>query len=184
MKEPIRSLLLLLALTLAHGCGATSSPTQRGWEQSTSTADDFLKRYDRLSSRIVSLCSKMTQRQLDWRPTPAVKSMIEVLGHLNATQWRLASFTGTAVPSDLDLKALEKLTEKSAVLTALKRSNAHARATVAALDNAAMERSAEVWGRPSTVRFAVLLIVAHQAEHLGQAIAYGRSQGVVPPWSR
>jgi uncharacterized damage-inducible protein DinB len=31
---------------------------------------------------------------------------------------------------------------------------------------------------------ALMLILTDQHEHLGQSIAYARSNGVVPPWSK
>jgi hypothetical protein len=41
-----------------------------------------------------------------------------------------------------------------------------------------------VFGRPSTRRATWIFAVAHLHEHLGQLIAYARSNSVVPPWSR
>jgi hypothetical protein len=42
----------------------------------------------------------------------------------------------------------------------------------------------EVFGRPSTRRATWIFAVAHLHEHLGQLIAYARTNNVVPPWSR
>ena len=41
----------------------------------------------------------------------------------------------------------------------------------------------EVFGRPTNVRGFLMLMQTHLHEHLGQSIAYARTQGVVPPWS-
>jgi uncharacterized damage-inducible protein DinB len=40
-----------------------------------------------------------------------------------------------------------------------------------------------VFGQDATKRNVLTLLVAHMHEHLGQAIAYARINGVVPPWS-
>jgi uncharacterized damage-inducible protein DinB len=33
------------------------------------------------------------------------------------------------------------------------------------------------------MRSALLVLLSHMHEHLGQSIAYARMQGVVPPWT-
>lgn len=40
------------------------------------------------------------------------------------------------------------------------------------------------FGPPMKKRDALLVLVSHSHEHLGQLIAYGRSNDVVPPWSQ
>ena len=42
----------------------------------------------------------------------------------------------------------------------------------------------KLFGRDMTKQAAVMLILEDQHEHLGQSIAYARTNGVVPPWSK
>jgi len=42
----------------------------------------------------------------------------------------------------------------------------------------------KLFGRDWTKQDAVMHILEDQHEHLGQSIAYARSNGVVPPWSK
>ena len=50
--------------------------------------------------------------------------------------------------------------------------------------DADLTKMTRLYGR-DVAQWAVLLqLVAHLNEHLGQSIAYARSNGVVPPWSR
>jgi hypothetical protein len=53
-----------------------------------------------------------------------------------------------------------------------------------AADEAALAKQIELFGMKSSVRGAYLLLLSHAHEHLGQAIAYSRSNGIVPPWSK
>jgi hypothetical protein len=47
-----------------------------------------------------------------------------------------------------------------------------------------LSKSTLLYGR-TVPRWAVMIqLVAHMNEHLGQSIAYARSNNVVPPWSR
>jgi uncharacterized damage-inducible protein DinB len=40
-----------------------------------------------------------------------------------------------------------------------------------------------MFGQPASKRRMLILLVTHMHEHLGQSIAYARTNGVVPPWS-
>jgi uncharacterized damage-inducible protein DinB len=51
------------------------------------------------------------------------------------------------------------------------------------VENARLDDGTKLFGRDTTVRAAMLLYVTHMHEHLGQLVAYARSNGVVPPWS-
>ena len=52
------------------------------------------------------------------------------------------------------------------------------------LSDEQLMQSVNVFGRQTNWMGAVLLLQTHSHEHLGQAIAYARSNGVVPPWSQ
>jgi uncharacterized damage-inducible protein DinB len=46
-----------------------------------------------------------------------------------------------------------------------------------------LDDAADLFGWQATKRAALTGMVAHMHEHLGQAIAYARMNGVMPPWS-
>ena len=45
-------------------------------------------------------------------------------------------------------------------------------------------RHVKLFGEEMTKQEAVMLILEDQHEHLGQSIAYARTNGVIPPWSK
>ena len=47
-----------------------------------------------------------------------------------------------------------------------------------------MQAPVKLFGEDMTKQGAVMVILEDQHEHLGQSIAYARSNGVVPPWSK
>jgi hypothetical protein len=51
------------------------------------------------------------------------------------------------------------------------------------LSAADADKPVKLFGRESSTRNAVLFLLEHLSEHLGQSIAYARTNGVVPPWS-
>ncbi len=68
-----------------------------------------------------------------------------------------------------------------ALRPSLKDSFAHMRQAVLNMPDSAVETQLDWFGAKSTYRGAMLFIIRHNAEHLGQAIAYARINGIVPP---
>ena len=50
--------------------------------------------------------------------------------------------------------------------------------------SAKMGEQVKLFGQPFTMQRAWILGTTHLHEHLGQLIAYARTNGVKPPWSR
>jgi uncharacterized damage-inducible protein DinB len=46
-----------------------------------------------------------------------------------------------------------------------------------------LEKQVKMFGNMVTERQALFVMATHAHEHLGQSIAYARTNGVVPPWS-
>jgi uncharacterized damage-inducible protein DinB len=50
--------------------------------------------------------------------------------------------------------------------------------------DARLDEKIDLFGTSTTVRGLWILTTTHMHEHLGQLVAYARSNGIVPPWSR
>ena len=79
---------------------------------------------------------------------------------------------------------LRTLSDKAAVLEHLNKGFAHAKSTLEALDPAAMTARRKVMGQDMSVVQAAGAIAGDLHEHLGQMIAYARTNRIVPPWSK
>ena len=91
---------------------------------------------------------------------------------------------GIASPAGVGLDSLERMTSKDAIVAILEQSEAHVRNSVTAMSDEQLTKPTTLYGR-TVPQWAVLFqLVAHMNEHLGQSIAYARSNGVVPPWSQ
>jgi uncharacterized damage-inducible protein DinB len=120
-----------------------------------------------------------------WRPADGVRSAGEVFMHVAAANYGLPTFWGVAAPEGFAFPTYEKsLTAKADIQKALADSFAHMKKSLEAADEAALAKQIELFGMKSSVRGAYLLLLSHAHEHLGQAIAYSRSNGIVPPWSK
>ena len=134
--------------------------------------------------KFTRLADAIPAEKYTWRPAPDVRSFAEVFLHVSAANYNLYNLVGTAPPAGLDLKNIEKsTTDKAKVIAIMKESFAHAKQAIKAMPDADLEKSMDWFGGKNTERGALLFIVRHGAEHLGQSIAYARMAGVVPPWT-
>jgi uncharacterized damage-inducible protein DinB len=67
---------------------------------------------------------------------------------------------------------------------ALKTSYAKLQQTIAGLSDGDLKAPVKIFGKDMTKEGAVRYLFGDQHEHLGQSIAYARTNGVVPPWSK
>ena len=61
--------------------------------------------------------------------------------------------------------------------------NANVQRAIEGLSDADLKTPVKLFGRDMTKEDAVRFLFGDQHEHLGQSIAYARSNGVTPPWS-
>jgi uncharacterized damage-inducible protein DinB len=152
----------------------------------------YLTDMDTLHSKILALANAIPADKYSWRPAAGVRSVSEVLMHVVSEwyHWAPASIGGKA-PADFPaarpelmakLQGLEKTTAKADVLDALNKSWAHCKAQLSGADPASITGKYKPWGM--TVDAAALAMSGDLHEHLGQLIAYARSVGVKPPWSK
>ncbi|MGM0577370.1 MAG: DinB family protein [Myxococcota bacterium] len=188
MSPPLlRVVVVLVTMSVTGvalaGTGAEADPEEPSIEAGARAA--WLHRLGALEEKMLGLVRAMPPETLDWRPAEGVRSAAEALGHVAYTQYKLAEMAGTPLPDGVDLEAVaHPEPDAEAVARILEASFAHLRDAMRAVPVDGLDRPAQFWGRPSTVRRVLLKSVTHTAEHLGQMVAYGRMNGVVPPWSR
>jgi uncharacterized damage-inducible protein DinB len=73
---------------------------------------------------------------------------------------------------------------KDGVVALLTESFAAVRKAMGDATAGALSRDADFFGRKTTMRGVLAELDTHIAEHMGQAIAYARVNGIVPPWSK
>ena len=134
--------------------------------------------------KLLQLAEAMPESKYEWRPDKGVRSVGEVFMHVAAANYGVPSFIGVKPPEGFDFGTYEKsLTKKADIVAALKSSFAHMEGSLTALSDADLEKPAEFFGMKTTTRGAYFLLLSHAHEHLGQSIAYARSNKVTPPWS-
>lgn len=158
-----------------HEHGMMSAPPEFGLVKA------LVRSFDDASGKLASLAEAVPQEKYGWRPADGVRSASEVFMHVAGGNYFLSGGLGVAMPEGLSPE-MEKETDKAKVLAALKASIDHARAAIEGASDLGAE--VELFGQKFTKADVVAILVGHAHEHLGQAIAYARSNGVVPPWSQ
>jgi uncharacterized damage-inducible protein DinB len=145
--------------------------------QSVQTA--LAKETGTLSDKFTGLARVMAGKY-DWKPGSGVRSAGDVFNLIVEENELLArTLTGaTGGGRPAPITDPEKLQE------ALKASYANLQQTIAGLSDADLKAPVKLFGRDMTKEAAVRYLFGDQHEHLGQSIAYARSNGVVPPWSK
>jgi uncharacterized damage-inducible protein DinB len=182
-----------LGLTLfVLGLGAISRAQDKPADKAATTQAapssgfraEFLGVLGYYEQRYTRLAEAIPADKYNWRPTEGVRSIGEVYTHIVAANYGVARALGTTLPAGLDFKSIQAIsTDKAKTVQALKDSFAHLRNAILALNDADSDKPQKMFGFETTLRGSFMMIPAHLGEHLGQSIAYARTNGVVPPWT-
>lgn len=143
---------------------------------------DLLANFNEAADKVLALAEAIPQEKYGWAPNKEVRTVSQVLMHVATGSYFLGSMTGQPRPEGT--RDLEKETDKAKVIAALKDSFVYARKAVEATPDAELAKTVDFFGSPASKRSILIRLATHVHEHLGQAIAYTRSVGIVPPWSR
>ena len=154
-------------------------------------AADILLSFSDSEQKVIALAKAVPEEKYSWRPAPGVRSFGEVLVHIVSANQLLMKLA-TSAPSADELKTaleeqskLEKQTlSKERIIQLLTESFATVRKSLESARPGNLAQSADFFGTPTTRRGIFVNLDVHIAEHLGQAIAYARMNGITPPWSQ
>ena len=138
------------------------------------------------AGRVMQLAEAIPTEKYDWSPGEGVRSVAGVCAHVVSTNYFFAMKLGAALPEGINLQTVEQdLTTKEALLPALKQSTELIVNAIKAVNDGALGDKVEFpFPGEYTTMTAILIAQGHCNEHLGQLIAYGRMNGITPPWSQ
>lgn len=182
MNKSIWGVVFLAALAPAATASA-QAPAAPAPSAPASFHSDWQGDVDGVAKKLVDLAEKMPADKYGWRPAAGVRSVSEVFMHVAGANYMLPSFLGAKMPEGFDRGMETGVTEKAKVVEWLKKSVENAKGTAAGIAPADLDKKVKAFGREMTQRRVLMIIQTHMHEHLGQSIAYARSNGVTPPWS-
>ena len=153
---------------------------------------DLIKDVSEVEKKIVGLARAIPAGSFGWRPGTGVRSTSEVLAHVAADNYFLPAAMGIAAPAETGITkeyktaaAFEKRTmTRDQVIAEVEKSFAFLKKAMAGVADGQLGAPLEVFGQKTTHRAMWISTATHLHEHLGQLIAYARSQNVTPPWSK
>jgi uncharacterized damage-inducible protein DinB len=174
---------ILLCLVLAPSASAQPKAGVMG---------DLIADVTEVEAKVLGLAKALPDAAFEWRPGTGVRSSKEVLVHLTGDNYFLPAMIGPAAPAATgitgsDYKTVEAFEKRprtrAQVLADLEQSFAFLKQSMTATTDAGLETPAK-FAAKSPARQVWISTVTHLHEHLGQLIAYARSNKVTPPWSK
>jgi hypothetical protein len=153
-------------------------------------AEAQLADLENLRDKFVSLAEAFPEETWAWQPMEGVRSVHDVMsliaaeGTLFPTMWGFDKAEWTADGGfGPELSRLGAM-GKDEVVAEIERSFEHLIALVGGLTPEQRAQEVSFFGLTVDLGTAVTLMANDMHEHLGQSIAYARTNRIVPPWSR
>jgi uncharacterized damage-inducible protein DinB len=177
-----------VALCLALLAAVLAAPRARAGETVSGFRGDFLSQIAAVEKQILDLEGAVPQEKFSWRPGEGVRSIGEVYSHIAFGNYIILKLAGFEPPAEVnfvpDLKKWDTQTSnKEKIAGMIRRSFEHVNAVAMKTSDADLEKKVNIFGTEMTLRGAFMVLLSHTHEHLGQSIAYARSNAVVPPWT-
>jgi uncharacterized damage-inducible protein DinB len=137
-----------------------------------------------VQKKFVDLTNAIPADKMTWRPSSDSRSFAEVFLHVAGERYGILSLMGVEKPAGFDGGKLEKsTTDKAQIVEELNKSWAFTQKTITGMTNAQFAKLVPKLGPDANQGDVVYILVTDAHEHLGQAVAYARENGVVPPWT-
>jgi uncharacterized damage-inducible protein DinB len=187
-RRAVLAACLALSLpALAQAPATAPAPSPAPAAPTSTFQSDAAAVLGHVQEQTVSLAGAVPQSKFTWRPAKGVRSVAEVYLHAAASGYFFGKMLGFEVPADIlaGMKTFEtSTTDKAKIQKALTDSFTWFAGQVKAMPDAELTKTMDFFGRPISKRAVVMVALGHYQEHLGQSIAYARSNGVTPPWSK
>jgi uncharacterized damage-inducible protein DinB len=135
---------------------------------------------------IAEAASAMPAEDFSFKPTPAVRTFAQLVGHvINANVFFCSQAAGASMPT---MTNFERVTDKTALVKGLTDALAYCDMVYESTTDAMFNQAVTLTGFPgmnpktTTSRGAVLMFnTTHNNEHYGNIVVYLRLKGKVPP---
>jgi hypothetical protein len=180
--------LALVALVVAAPRSARAQEVMSK-EAAAALKTSFIADLDNLHTKFLGLAQAFPEDKYSWRPMEGVRSVSEVLMLAASDGYSFVpvGFGGKAADAAASrekVTALRALTNKAEIIDHLNKGFAYAKSQIEGLDPATLTGKRNVMGQERSAIDLVIFIGGDLHEHLGQLIAYARTNRIVPPWSK
>ena len=137
--------------------------------------------YARLKGIMLASAEKMPEESYSFKPTDAVRSYGQLVGHLADAQYLFCSMAmGEKNPSP----GIEKTkTSKADLIAALKEAEAYCDKAYDTMTDASGAQMVKLFGNDTPKLDVLVVNNMHNMEHYGNMVTYMRMKNIVPPTS-
>lgn len=137
------------------------------------------------SEKVIGLANAIPEDHYDWAPAEGVRDVKGVIFHIAGANYFFPSLVGVDMPAGINPRDMaSQIQGKEATIEALRKSYDHMINAIKSVSDEQLNETKTIFGQEMTVRAALLIAFGHCEEHMGQLIAYARSNDVAPPWSQ
>jgi len=179
----------MLCLLMLAGLGVVTT-NLRAADDADHTAPSYdmkaqsLVDLEQVQKKFVALANAVPADKLTWRPTADSRSFAEAFLHVAGERYGILGMMGATAPADYNDKTFEKsTTDRAKIVAELNRSWDFAKTAINGMTNADFAKLLPKLGPQANAGDVVYILVGDAHEHLGQAVAYARENGIVPPWT-
>ena len=187
MNRMFLSFVLVLAGLNAGANGAWARASDQATDHTAPSYDmkaQSLFDLEQVQEKFVDLANAVPADKLPWRPSADSRSFAEVFLHVAGERYGILGLMEAEKPAGFDAQKFEKsTTDRAQIVAELKKSWEFAQKTINGMTNADFAKLLPNLGPQANAGDIVYILVADTHEHLGQAIAYARENGIVPPWT-
>jgi len=172
--------LLTLVVSLVAGTGLASAQGQPP-VAAPGSVEELLAFWDVVSKGLVQMAEHFPEDKYDYRPTPEVRSVAELILHVAHANYLFSEIAQGQKPSTPPFSR-EKYKTKAACLAALKKSFDDAAAVLREMGNARMSALTRLPnGKELSAHEVWMMAIIHGVSHRGNLVTYSRLNGLAPP---
>jgi uncharacterized damage-inducible protein DinB len=165
---------LAMAFTLAAPAAALA--------QSANPSTDAVKaQFGMIKDVLARTAAKVPEDLYAFKPTPEVRSLGAIIGHIADSQFGICGAAGGEKPPQSGIE--KSMTTKAQLSKALADSSAFCDKVIAAMDDKKGMEVMKFFTGPSPRLNVLTFNIAHSYEHYGNLVTYMRLKGIVPPSS-
>jgi uncharacterized damage-inducible protein DinB len=188
MSKRFAILMCVLSVASAVAFGTPAQSAEGASADHTAPSYDMkgqaLLDLESVQKKFVDLANALPADKLTWRPTPDSRSFAEVFLHVAGERYGILGMMGATKPAGFNGKTFEKsTTDRTQIIEELNKSWGFAQGAIQHMSNVDFAKLLPELGPQANAGDVVYLLVADAHEHLGQAVAYARENGIVPPWT-
>ena len=145
---------------------------------------EFIGQMNFVESRLLDLEGAFPQELMGWEPADLIRNTAQIFLHVAEANYLLVSYLKGEKPKGEQGYLEKSTTDEKEIAKILSESFTAVNDVAATLTPEDLNKTGQTpFGMEMSTRNFMMSVLGHAHEHLGQAIAYARMNGVVPPWS-